>query len=589
MGTAAIMNKISRTKAIVACLIAIATFVVFLPSLSNEFLDWDDNVNVYENTYIKSLDAVFFKWAFLDLYAPGADYWRPLSYLSHALDYAIWGLNPVGHHLTNIILHSANTFLVVLLVVRLTEAAKRPSSVQVIGGASNSSPPQQHNFPFITIHNSRSTLIAAAVTGLLFGLHPLHVESVAWVSERKDLLCAFFFLLSIITYTRYVHELNAAAPINSALLFSNKKYLFTLGFFILSLLSKPMAVTLPFVLLVLDWYPFRRMQSIKTLRTIFNEKLPFIVLSLMFSVLTILAQKKAGAIGSMAAVPVSSRVLVAARSLIVYLWKIIAPVNLLPYYPYPNSVSLFSLEYLAGVVSTVVITIALVVMAKKLKLWISVWSYYVITLAPVLGIVQTGPQVMADRYTYLPSLGPFLIIGLIAARLYEKVTALTRGKAISTYGGLFITLVMLVSISYATVMQIGIWKNSIVFWNYVTEKNPSSSFAHNNLGVVYASKGLFDMAIKQYKTALMLNPNYAIAHYHLANSYTSKRQFDMAVEQYKTALLLNPAIAEAHFNLGVIYLNSGYKDMAAREFQLGLISRPDDRRAHQILDSISKH
>ena len=179
------MKRIWTFKYCLAGTIALFTFAIYLNALGNDFVNWDDNLNVYENLHIRSLDKAFFKWAFFDFSAPGADYWRPLSFLSHALDYAIWGLNPLGHHLTSNILHAANTFLVVLLVsvrrTRLTEA----------------------------VHNLRFTVLAAGVTGLLFGLHPLHVESVAWVSERKDLLCAFFFLLSIMAYVKYAGAISS--------------------------------------------------------------------------------------------------------------------------------------------------------------------------------------------------------------------------------------------------------------------------------------------------------------------------------------------------------------------------------------------
>ena len=201
----------------------------------------------------------------------------------------------------------------------------------------------------------------------------------------------------------------------------------------------------------------------------------------------------------------------------------IAPLNLVPFYPYPENVSLLSLEYFSPMVLVTGITIFCVFFLKKQKLWLSVWGYYVITLLPVLGIVQVGSQSLADRYTYLPSIGPFLIIGVITAKVYEKVKALNRRRVISRIAGLFIALAMLILMSYDTVGQIGIWKDSTVLWNYVIEKEPEKvPVAHNNLGNVYSSKGLHDMAIEQYQIALRLKPDFA----------------------------------EAHFNLGLIYLNT---------------------------------
>jgi hypothetical protein len=304
------MDKILKTRSFIAGAVALVTAAVFLATLRNGFVNWDDANYVYDNPHIRSLDLTFFRWAFLDFYAAN---WHPLSWLSHGVDYAIWGLNPLGHHLTNNILHALNTFLVVLLVAGLLKASEmhpytclppsqerrkeenplsekrggKDSQSKVEGSEENSPPLRggdkgegEKKNSRLTIEGSRFTLITAGVTGLLFGLHPLHVESVAWVAERKDLLCAFFFLLSIITYTQYAIEVNASGPVNSASRFFNRKYLLAIGFFTLSLLSKPMAVSLPLVLLILDWYLFGRIQSLKAFWAAAIEKLPFLALAL---------------------------------------------------------------------------------------------------------------------------------------------------------------------------------------------------------------------------------------------------------------------------------------------------------------------
>jgi len=597
------MKNLLATRFNIAGLAAVLTFMVFLPSLQNEFVNWDDNLYVYENSFIRSLDTQLLKSSLGGFHAYN---WHPLTWLSHALDYAIWGMNPLGHHLTNNILHACNTLLVVFLVVRLMEVFKKTA------GNRGVSP---------SFLNERSIGITGAVTGLLFGLHPVHVESVAWVAERKDLLCGFFFLLSIIKYTRYVSQISAPSSINTASRFFNKDYLCAIGFFILSLLSKPMAVSLPLVLLILDWYPFRRTKSLRTSWTAFIEKLPFLALTLMSAILTMFAQKAGGTMEQMQFIPLSSRLLVAAKSLIVYLWKMLVPLDLIPFYPYPKHISPLSSEYILPMVFVAGITATCLAVMRKNKLWISVWSYYVITMVPVLGIIQVGIQSMADRYTYLPSLGPFLIVGLMAARVYERVAALHRWRVIVPVASLFVSLAMLISMSYATIRQIGIWKDSFALWNYIIEKKPSGvPFAHynlgvayvskglldlaiqqfqealrlkpgyaevhNNLGVAYASKGLLDLATQQFQEALRLKPGYADAHYNLAIAYESKGLSDMAIEQYQMVLGLKPGYAEAHFNLGFIYLTNGSIDMARTEFELGLRDKPDDYRARQILNSI---
>jgi tetratricopeptide (TPR) repeat protein len=556
------MNKILKTKFYVAISVAIITFTVFLPSLQNDFINWDDNDYVYENLFIRSLDAQLFKSAFGEFQVSN---WHPLTWLSHACDYAIWGLNPLGHHLTNTILHALNSLIVVFLVMGLMEACTKP--------AGNKGPAK----PYLTDH---AILITGAATGLLFGLHPLHVESVAWVAERKDLLCAFFFLLTVITYTYYVREINANPAVNStSRLFSNK-YLFALGLYSLSLLSKPMAVTLPCVLLILDWYPFGRLSSLKTLWTSFIEKLPFFALSLISSILTIFAQEAGEAIRS---VPLATRLIVAAKSLIAYLLKMIVPIHLVPYYPYPEHTSFFSFEGMMPLVMVTAITAICIAVMRKQKIWMSVWSYYCITLIPVLGIVQVGEQAMADRYTYLPSLGPFLAIGILAAIVYERVSSLKRWEKMARTAGLIITMTFIASASYATIKQIGVWRDSIVFWNYVIDKEPSASLAHNNLGDAYISNGRFDMAIEQLRTALSLKPNYPEAYNNLGLAYTSMGQFDRGIEHYQQALQLNPKFALAQYNLGNAYLSKGQFDLAIEHFQTSLRLQPNDAEAHNNL------
>ena len=596
------MIKNMRIRYIIAISVAVVTFIVYLPSLKNEFV-WDDAQYVYSNSFIRSLDTQLVTSAFVEFHEAN---WHPLTWLSHAFDYVIWGLNPLGHHLTNNIFHALNTFMVVFLVMRLMEDYNKTAGNNALLR------------PFL---DDRTIRITSAATGLLFGLHPLHVESVAWVAERKDLLCAFFFLLTLMTYSHYVSEINARASVNSASRYFNKKYLFTIGLFTLSLLSKPMAVTLPVVLLILDWYLFRRIQSLKTFWTAFNEKLPFIALSLSSSILTILAQEAGGAIASVDTVPLKSRVMVAAESLTAYLEKMLLPLNLVPYYPYPERISLFSSEYIIPIVIVIAITVTCIIVVRKQQLWISVWSYYVITLTPVLGIVQVGSQSMADRYTYLPSLGPFLILGLIAAKVYDKVAVSKRWESIAKMAALFGALVMLVFIAYATIKQINIWKNEIILWNYIIDKGVSGMpVAHYNLGLAFASKGEFDRAIEQYQAALRLRwdfidayydlglafaskgefdraieqyqaalrlkPQFVEAYNNLGLAFASKGKFDRAIEQYQTALSLQPNLAEAHFNLGWSYLKKGSKEMARREFEVGLTIKPDVYSARQTLNSI---
>jgi protein O-mannosyl-transferase len=536
-----------------AASVALLTLLVYLPALQNKFVEWDDGDYASANLHIRSLDVAFFKWAFLRFFASN---WHPFTWISHAIDYALWGLNPMGHHLTSIVLHALNTFLVVVLVIRLLDAFKERTRGNALS---------------LFLHE-RTVLIAAGTTGLLFGLHPLHVESVAWVAERKDLLCALFFLFSISAYTKYVTGVaNEAARDKSSLRFFNKPYLFTLGFFVLALLSKPMAVTLPVVLLILDWFPFGRIRSLKTLQAACVEKLPFFLLSLASSMVTVFAQKAGGALSSVAFTPLPTRVLVAAKALIAYLGKMIWPLNLVPFYPYPETASFTALEYIVPVALVAGITAVCMVQANKRKLWLSAWGYYCLTLMPVLGIVQVGGQSMADRYTYLPSLGPFLVMGLGAAWVWEKARAQKKlGPFVKLLSG-GAAACLLFFLSSATVNQTAIWKNSLSLWTYVIEKDPTVSLAYNNRGLTYDDMGQFDKAIEDFDKAIMLDPSDHKAYTNRGMLYGKMGRFDKAIEDFEKAIALAPSHPAAYNNLGIAYAKTGLIDKAIEQFSKAIL------------------
>ena len=532
----------------VAGLVAVITCAVYFTSLRNEFVEWDDSIYVFENPYIRSLNFSFFRWAFFDFHAGN---WHPLTWISHAVDYALWGLNPWGHHLTNVILHSLNASIVVLLIMGLIEALQKTTIV-------NERP-----------MNERMTLMVGGVTGILFGLHPLHVESVAWVAERKDLLCALFFLLSMTVYAKYGTLAHAETPHpGSESRYLKKLYLLSLGSFTLALLSKPMAVTLPVCLLMLDWYPLKRIRSFRTFRIAFVEKVPFFALSLASSLLTILAQAAGGSIVPIEYAPVSTRMLVASKALVVYLGKMTVPLNLVPFYPYPSGVSLLSLDYLFSVVLVLGITMVCIVVIKRHELLLSVWGYYVVTLMPVLGIVQIGNQFMADRYAYLPGLGPFFLMGLATAWLFEKVNALQRWSRPATLVCAAAAIGVLVSLSYLTVKQIGVWQNSIDLWTYVIKKEPvRAPLAYYNRGVYYAKKGQVDRALNDFTKTIILDPSDYQAYYNLGVLYGSTGLFDMAIECFSTAIMINQSYDMAYLNRGSYYARTGRMEQARADYQ----------------------
>jgi len=369
--------------------------------------------------------------------------------------------------------------------------------------------------------------------------------------------------------------------------FFNKQYLLSLGFFILALMSKPMAVTLPVVLLILDWFPFERIPSFKAFRAAIVEKLPFIALSLVSSILTVLAQRAGGALVSMEFAPLATRVLVGVKSLMAYLWKMILPMNLTPFYPYTREASLLSLEYLSAIAVVSGITITCIVLAKKHKLWLSVWGYYVITLLPVLGIVQVGLQSMADRYSYLPSLGPFLIVGLLVVWVWERMQRLEKQGRIAKFLTVIVSLIVFISLSYLTFKQIGIWKNSIVMWSYVIEKEPEKvPVAYYNRGMVFEKVGLLDKSITDYNKAIAIKPSYYEAFNNRGLAFQEMGLLDKAIADFDTAIALKPSYYEAFNNRGLAFQKMGLLDKAIKDLELAMALKQSSPEAYDNLGKI---
>lgn len=511
-----------------ALLAAIVTFIVFLPALKNNFVNWDDTAYVLHNTHIKSIDINLFRWAFFDFYD---NTWFPLTWISLAIDYAFWGLDPWGYHLTNIVLHAFNTLWVSLIAVQLVKAYRKRMTVT------------DSAFP------NSMVIICCVVAGLFFGLHPLRVESVAWISERKDMLNTFFGLPALLLYIGFA-ERRAEGSNNPLACLVDKRYLTALLLFILSLLSKPMTVTLPVIFLIIDWFPLGRFDGWKGLKIIFAEKIPFLLGSLAVGIITMISQQPA--MIAFDKIPMGARFILVCKSIIVYFRMMIWPSGLMPSYPHPaTEISLSKIEYLLPSVVVVLITIACLLMVKRQKIWLAVWLYYLVTLFPVSMIVQVGSQAMADRYTYLPGIGPTIIVSIGIGLFFSKLR--TSGKLGKSVGYGLITGIIAISTVYSviTVRQISVWRNTGTLWSRVIDLKPD--------GLTYFTRGKYYELIGEYENALKdMTESLGFAerkgyskiyevYFARADIYFKTGNYQNALEDYDQAIKLNPAPAAEYY------------------------------------------
>jgi len=539
----------------VCIFLAVIIWVVFGQTLGHEFFNCDDDAYVYENPVVqKGLTLQGIIWAFTHVCAFN---WHPLTWLFHMLDCQLYGLNPGGHHLTNVLLHTAAAILLFLVLRRMTG--------------------------FLW----RSAFVAA-----VFAIHPLHVESVAWVAERKDVLSGVFFMLTLGAYVRYVEKSKVQSPKSKVF------YGLTLLFFTLGLMSKPMLVTLPFVLLLLDYWPLNRfglstlnssasaysygatapkrseggqLSTKRALRLIL-EKFPFFVLSAASCVVTIFAQTELIQPFEKFSLPL--RVGNALISYVAYLGQMFWPVGLAVLYPFTAKGVEGSGVVLSVVVLAVISTGVLVLRRRPYLL--TGWLWYLIMLVPVIGIVQVGAQARADRYTYLPQIGLYLLLTWGAADL----CAGWRHRRV-VLGGC--STVILVALIFCARTQASYWRNSESLLTHTLACTSDNSIGHYNLGNALFQKGDVDEAITQYQKALQINPDYMEAHYNLGCALIQKGRMDEAIIQYQKALQINPDNAEVHYNLGCALLQKGRMDEAITQYQKVLQIEPDNAEAQNKL------
>lgn len=524
-----------RSAAYLLPAIILITLAAFSPVLWNDFINFDDDVFVYANPNIASgltLEAV--RWAFTSGHEAN---WIPLSLLSHALDVQMFGMNPAGHHAVNLLLHVASSCMLFMFFKKATAAPWKSAAV-----------------------------------AFLFALHPLHVESVAWVAERKDVLSTFFGMLTLCLYLRYSEKPGIG------------RYCAALGCFTLGLLSKPMLVTLPLILLLLDWWPLGRtgvisvadffcQRSVAT-RLIF-EKIPFMILSACSSMITYRVQQVVGELPQ--GYTFVSRAGKACIAYTTYLYKMIWPVDLAILYPfskYPPSNTII----LGSALFLILITTAVFLYGRQFPYLITGWMWYLITLLPVIGLIQIGQHSVADRYTYIPLTGLFVIM---AWGLPQLLVQLSYRDVIAGGAAACAIVVMMI----LTFCQLLYWKNSETLFKRTLEVTEDNWVIHSNLGLVYLNQGRIDEAFRQFNQSIKAKPSYSLAYLNLGAAYITTSEYEKAVDAFTWSLKFDRGSPKAHFGLGVAYLGLGKRENALIEYQV--LQELDDSSAAMLLERIN--
>jgi tetratricopeptide (TPR) repeat protein len=533
----------SRVTNLLVCLGLVAvTWAVFGQTLAHDFVNFDDHVYVYENPLVvRGLSTEGIIDAFTHTHARN---WHPLSTVSHMLDCQLFGLNAGGHHLTNIILHTISVLLLFLVLNQMT------------GG-----------------------LWQSAFVAVLFAIHPLHVESVAWIAERKDVLSSVFFMLTLAAYARY-----ARAP-------SARRYLLVALLFAFGLMSKAMLVTLPFVLLLLDYWPLGRIGRQKSevgsrLRRLITEKLLLFALSALSCIATLLTQRQGP--NAIDQLPFLWRLNNSFVSYVTYIWQMLWPARLAVFYPHPND-SLPLVEVTAAIAFLVGISLLVAYLRRTKPYLVTGWFWYLGMLVPVIGLIQVGEQAHADRYTYLPQIGLYIMIAWTVGDLLSGPAPHARRALVGVAAA--ITIVSLGGRAFA---QASCWKNSETLWNHTLTVTGENDVAHNNLGFLFLRGGELDRAISQFQAALDIRSKNTETHYslgaaliqnNLGNALARKQLWGEAIDHLQEAVRLRPDYADAYFNLGSVLFQQGRIGQAIAEWQKALAIRPTDAEAHRSVAS----
>jgi protein O-mannosyl-transferase len=531
-----------RLAAAVCGLLLLLVAIAFAPTLQCDFVNFDDDAYVYNNPHVsRGLSGESVAWSFTTFHSCN---WHPLTWLSHALDCQLYGTQHPGlHHLTNVVLHAAVAILLLLVLWQMT------------GG-----------------------LWPSAFVAAVFAVHPLRVESVAWVAERKDLLSGLFFMLTLAAYLHYVRH-----P------FSWRRYLLVIAMFVLGLMAKPMLVTLPFVLLLLDYWPLGRFADEPLAAShaprlrLFVEKLPLLLLAAVASVATSAAQQQA--LVPVDVVPVFSRIANALVSYVAYIGQFFYPAGLAAFYPHPQD-GLPTWKIAAAAVVLIAISAAVLLAWRRLPCLFVGWFWYVGMLVPVIGIVQVGSQAMADRYTYLPQIGLCIAVTWTLAAVGQTFQSARKNAAYRRWAYGVGSMLLIATLMVCTWRQTSYWQNSETLWAHAVACTPQDASLHDRLGGALADNHKLDAAVAEYCRAITINPESASAHNNLGKTLAQQGRNDVAVAEYRKAIALKPDYADAHNNLGVMLADHRQPDAAAAQFRLALKSKPDFALAHSNLARI---
>ncbi len=590
-----------RSPPLLCLLLALVTFSVYVPALRNDFVNYDDADYVTANSHVQSgLKWENIQWAFTTGHASN---WHPLTWLSHMLDCQLFGQQAAMHHLVSVLFHIANTILVFLLFKVMTRAVWR-----------------------------------SAIVAALFALHPLHVESVAWTSERKDVLSALFGLLTVLAYKKYVSSVECRgegkSEIRSSKSETNPKpevrktgfsngpnstlhsphsslfYFLALVLFALGLMSKPMLVTLPFVLLLVDYWPLHRFQLATfnqqraTVLRLVLEKIPFFALCVASSVITFIVQRKGGAVST--SISFGARVANAIVSYVHYVLDMFWPNHLSVLYPHPGSWP--ALQIVACTLFLIAVTVAVLFSVRKHPYLPVGWFWFLGMLVPAIGFIQVGIQCRADRYTYLPLIGLFVMIAWGVADLFAhfsdketdesspQVSSRAEAKVrtndtlasprLSEPSLVFASGLCLFSFAACAVVtsrQISYWRNSETLFRRAVQVTQKNYLAYNNLGFYLSNRGEAAEAMENYRKSLAINPNYEDAHNNLGYAYAGQKKFPEAIAEYEAALRISPNHPEVHNNLGNALGDLGRVDEAIAHYRITLQKKPDHADAHNNL------